>query len=170
MVTNLMFAGHDTTRGALAVMVMLLAKHPEQMEAVRADRSLLANTVDETLRYEAITFSTSRRASEDIVLAGMDIAAGTTVGVCTPAASRDPRRYERPQEFDISRADIRPPTFGAGVHYCPGAALARAELEEALDVILDHRSRIELEASTRWMPLAHIRRFESSFWVRLIDI
>ena len=170
MVANLMFAAHDTTRGALAVMVMLLAQHPDQMQAVRADRSLLASTVDEALRNEAITFSTSRLASEDIVLSGMEIAAGTTVGVCAPAASRDPRRYERPQEFDIRRVDIRPPTFGAGVHYCPGAALARADMEEALDVILDHCSRIELEESIRWMPLAHIRRFEASLWVRLVSV
>ncbi len=169
MVTNLMFAAHDTTRGALAVMVMLLAQHPEQMQAVRADRSLLSSTIDETLRYEAITFSTSRLASEDIVLLGTEIAAGTTVGVCPPAASRDPRRYERPHEFDVRRVDIRPPTFGAGVHSCPGAALARAELEEALGVILDHCSSIELEESIRWMPLTHIRRFKDSLWVRLVS-
>jgi cytochrome P450 len=167
MVENLLFAGHDTTRGALAAMVLSMARYPDQRRAVDEDRSLLANAVDESLRFEAITFSTSRMACEDVSVAGTMIEQGQTVGVCLPAASRDPRRYDRPHVFDIRRENIRPPTFGAGIHYCLGAALARAEMEEALDVLLDGCSAIELDGPIRWMPLAHIRRFESSLRVQL---
>lgn len=167
MVENLLFAGHDTTRGGLGAMVMLMAQHPDQFRVIAEDRSLLANAVDETLRYEAITFSTSRMASEDVTIAGVEVSQGQTIGVCLPAASRDPLRYERPQDFDVHRKNIRPPTFGAGVHYCLGAALARAEMEEALDLLVDACSAFELDEPVRWMPLAHIRRFESSLRVRL---
>jgi cytochrome P450 len=169
MVLNLMFAGHDTTRGALGAMVMLMAQHADQFEAVSSDQSLLSSAVDEVLRYEAITFGTSRLASQDVELGGVRIAAGEPVGVCLAAASRDPRRYDAPNTFDVSRSDIRPPTFGAGVHYCLGAALARAEMEEALAVLTQRCRSIELVEEPRWLPLAHIRRFESSLLVRLVS-
>ena len=168
LVQNLMFAGHDTTRGALAAMAMLMAQHPDEFKAVASDQTLLSSAVDETLRYEAITFSTSRLASEDIIVDGLKIEAGETVGVCLPAASRDPRRYDTPGNFDVTRTDIRPPTFGAGIHYCIGAALARAEMEEALAVLVKHCRAIEPVEEPRWMPLAHIRRFESSLRVHLV--
>ena len=167
MVGNLLFAGHDTTRGALAAMVLALARNPDQLHALGEDRSSIPNAVDEVLRHEAITFSTSRMASEEVTLGGVTIPRGQTVGVCLPAASRDPRRYARPHDFDIRRPNIRPPTFGAGIHYCLGAALARAEMEEALDVLVEGCRAIELDEPVRWMPLAHIRRFESSLRVRL---
>ena len=165
MVENLMFAGHDTTRGGLAVMLMLLAQNPDQFAALKADRSLIPGAVDETLRYEAITFSTSRLASADVEIGGVAVPAGQTVGVCLPAASRDPRRYDDPHRFDVTRKDVRPPTFGAGVHYCLGAALARAEMEEALSIVLDNCAGVELAEAVRWMPLAHIRRYETSLAV-----
>lgn len=168
MVENLMFAGHDTTRGGLAVMLMLMAQNPDQFAAVKSDRSLIPGAVDETLRYEAITFSTSRLASEEVEIGGLVVPAGQTVGVCLPAASRDPRRYQDPHRFDITRKDVRPPTFGAGVHYCIGAALARAEMEEALSIVAENCSAIELDEPVRWMPLAHIRRYESSLMVRFV--
>lgn len=166
MVENLMFAGHDTTRGGLAAMLLLMAQNPEQFAKVKANPSLVPGAVDETLRYEAITFSTSRLASVDVEIGGVSVPAGQTVGVCLPAASRDPRRYDDPHAYDVTRKDVRPPTFGAGVHYCLGAALARAEMEEALSIVLENCSGVEVAEPVRWMPLAHIRRFETSLSVR----
>lgn len=159
---NLMFAGHDTTRGSVGVLFNVLAERPDVHEQVFDDPSLVPNAVEELLRYEAITFSTSRAASRDCEIAGVAVAEGTAVGVCLPAASRDPRRYDDPDTFDITRQDIRPPTFGAGVHFCLGAALARVELQELLSVLTQRASAVELvDPPARWMPFAHIRRLEA---------
>jgi cytochrome P450 len=113
------------------------------------------------LRYEAITFSTSRTASEETVVCGVRIAAGTPVGFCLPAASRDPVRYDRPMVFDVRRPNPAPPTFGAGMHYCIGAALARIELEELMHSVNRLTSSIDAVAEPQWMPFAYIRRYES---------
>ncbi len=159
---NLMFAGEDTTRGSVGALFEVLAEKPAVHAQLSDDPSLVPNAVEELLRYEAITFSTSRSASEDCEVGGVAVAQGMTVGVCLPAASRDPRRYDDPDTFDVTRADIRPPTFGAGVHFCLGAALARVELQELMSVLTQRASTIELvDPPARWMPMAHIRRHES---------
>ena len=96
------------------------------------------------------------------MVGGVAVAEGTPIGVCLPAASRDPRRYDDPDRFDPTRPDIRPPTFGAGVHFCLGAALARVELQELFSVVTQRASAVELvDPPARWMPFAHIRRLES---------
>ena len=83
------------------------------------------------------------------------------IAVCLAAASRDPRRYDRPDDFDVTRTDVRPPTFGAGIHYCLGAALARVELEEVVRLTAARASRVEQTADTSWAPFASIRRFDT---------
>jgi cytochrome P450 len=125
LLLNLLFAGHDTTRGAVGATFWLFARHPEQLDAVRADASLVPNAVDEILRYEPITFGTARQPDVDVELDGYLIPAGMPLAVCLVAASRDPRRYDRPDEFDVTRTDVRPPTFGAGIHYCLAVASTR---------------------------------------------
>lgn len=160
LVENLLFAGHDTTRGSLGALLFLLQDSPDSMRAVRGDASLIPGAVEESLRYEAITFSTARTATEDIVVDGVMIEEGTPLGVCLPAASRDPRTYDDPDTFDIHRKDPRPPTFGAGAHYCIGAALARAELQEFLSSVVERTSAVEVVAEPQWVPFAHIRRYD----------
>jgi cytochrome P450 len=161
LIENLLFAGHDTTRGSIGALLWLLIDNPEAAEAVRSDPSIVPNAVDEVLRYEAITFSTSRTASEETVVGGVRIAAGTPVGFCLPAASRDPVRYDRPMVFHVRRPNPAPPTFGAGMHYCIGAALARIELEELMHSVNRLTSSIHAVAEPQWMPFAYIRRYES---------
>ena len=160
LIENLMFAGHDTTRGALGVSFSLLADFPEQMRLVNDDLSLVPSLVEEILRYEAITMSTARMTSVDMDFAGYRIDAGTTVGACLPSASRDPRRYDNPDAFDVRRVDVRPPTFGYGAHFCLGAALARAEMQETLRLLLTRCTAVHLESTPQWVPFAHIRRFD----------
>ena len=167
LVENLLFAGHDTTRGALAAMVVLIATHPEAYAAVVEDPSLVPGAVEEVIRYEAITFGTARLASEDCEVGGVAVPAGTPVSLCLTAACRDPRRYPDPDTFDVRRADARSPAFGAGIHYCLGAALAKAELEEALAVLVRDVASIELLTEPRWVPYAAIRCFEPPVEVRL---
>jgi cytochrome P450 len=167
LVENLLFAGHDTTRGALAAMVVLFATHPDQYRAVIADPGLIPGAVEEVIRYEAITFGTARLASEDCEVGGVAVPAGTPVSLCLTSACRDPRRYPDPDRFDVRRADARSPAFGAGIHYCLGAALARAELEEALSVLTSEVGALELMGSPRWVPYAAIRCFEPPVTVAL---
>ena len=168
LIENLLFAGHDTTRGALAAMVVLMASHPDQYEAVVGDPTLVPGAVEEVIRYEAITFGTARLASEDCEVGGVPIPAGVPVSLCLTSACRDPRRYPDPDRFDVRRADARSPAFGAGIHYCLGAALARAELEEALSVLVGEVGALELVSRPRWVPYAAIRCFEPPVEVRLV--
>lgn len=160
LIENLLFAGHDTTRGAIGAMLWLLIDNPVAMQAIRSDPALIPNAVNEVLRYEAITFSTSRTASQDTVVGGVRIAAGTPVGFCLAAASRDARRYDQPMVFDVRRPNPAPPTFGAGAHYCIGAALANIELEELMHSLVQLAASLEAVAEPQWMPFAYIRRFE----------
>ena len=168
LVENLLFAGHDTTRGALASMAVLLARHPDAYRAVAADPALRTGAVEEALRYEPITLGTARLASEDLDVGGIAVPAGSPVAVSLVAAARDPRRYPDPDTFDVRREDARTPAFGAGIHYCLGAALARAEMEEALSVLTERASALQLEADPRWVPYAAIRCFEPPVWVALV--
>jgi cytochrome P450 len=160
LIENLLFAGHDTTRGAIGVVFWVLNEHPDAQRELRADSSLVANAVDEMLRYEAITFSTARTATEDVTIDGVLIEQGSPLGVCLPSASRDPRAYDNPDSFDIRRPDPRPPTFGAGAHYCLGAALARMELQELTSELLGRTTSFAVLDAPRWVPFAHIRRYE----------
>lgn len=162
---NLMFAGHDTTRGALAAMAVLFARNPEQLAAVAADPALIPRAAEEVLRYEPITFGTARLASEDIELAGLRIGEGEPVVLCLTAACRDPRRYTDPDRFDVQRDDVKSTTFGAGIHFCLGATLARVELEEAIRVLAQPGTSLGLPGEPRWVPLAQIRCYEPPVWV-----
>ncbi len=160
LVENLLFAGHDTTRGALAAMVVLFAEHPDQYRLVVDDPSLVPGAVEEVIRHEAITFGTARLASTDCEVGGVAVPAGTPVSLCLTSACRDPRRYPDPDRFDVRRDDARSPAFGAGIHYCLGAALAKAELEEALSVLVERAPTLDLPGEARWVPFASIRCFE----------
>jgi cytochrome P450 len=165
LVENLMFAGHDTTRGALAAMSVLLAQHPDQLALVAADPGLLSRAAEEVLRYEPITFGTARLASEALEYAGLEFAAGEPVVLCLTSACRDARRYTDPDAFNILREDVKSTTFGAGMHFCLGATLARVELEEALRVLARPGLTLELEAEPQWVPLAQIRCYQPPVWV-----
>jgi cytochrome P450 len=160
LVENLLFAGHDTTRGAIATTLALLSAHPDQIEQLRQGTATVDNAVEEVLRYEAITFATSRSAGRAVEVGGMRLDEGTPLMFCLPALSRDPRRWSDPDRFDVTRPDPKPPTFGAGVHYCLGAALARVELQEVLAAVLRNTASFTITEEPKWVPFAFIRRYE----------
>jgi cytochrome P450 len=162
---NLMFAGHDTTRGALAAMAVLFARNPEQLAAVAADPSLIPRAAEEVLRYEPITFGTARLAGEEMEFHGLPVGEGEPVVLCLTAACRDPRRYADADRFDVRRGDVKSTTFGAGIHFCLGANLARVELEEAIRVLAQPGTSLGLADDPRWVPLAQIRCYEPPVWV-----
>jgi cytochrome P450 len=136
-------AGFETTMGLITQAVLALLDHPDQLELLRADPALVRNAVDEVLRYEPPAISSTRSAPVDIEIDGVVIPAGSNILVSVLAGNRDPRRYERPDEFLITRDDIRPLTFGGGVHVCIGAALARMEAEVVLTQLLEQTTTIE---------------------------
>ncbi len=159
---NLLFGGHDSSRSLIAVALMLLLCHPDQLEAVRRDPGLVAGAVDEILRHEPVIGSMGRVVHTDIEVEGHTIAAGTPIMLSVLAANRDPELFDDPDRFDVTRPARRAFGFGWGSHVCLGAALARAELQEVIPVILERCRSIELEIDApRWVPFTFIRKLES---------
>nr|MCQ3812276.1 cytochrome P450 [Acidimicrobiia bacterium] len=160
MVENLLFAGHDTTRSMLMIGVALLLSHPDQRAELTGDASLAGQAVDEILRYEAPVLGSGRDAAEPLDLFGVPVDAGETVTTMSLAANRDPAAFDDPDRFDITRPGGKLMSFGQGIHYCLGAALARLEGQVAFPMLLDRYPRIDLAEEPEWVPYASIRRFE----------
>ena len=131
---NVLVGGVDTTQSQLAHALRLFAEHPDQWARLRDEPELASAAVEEVLRFEPITPFTARIALEEVEYRDVTFPEGTVVLVCAHTGNRDPATYENPDRFDITadRGSPKPLTFGAGPHYCLGANLARAELQEAL--------------------------------------
>jgi cytochrome P450 len=135
LILNILVGGVDTTQSQLAQALRLLAADPEQWQAVRGDPEGMAPAAaSEALRFEPITPFTARLLTEDVEYREVTFPANTPVMVCSFTGNRDPAVFSEPEAFDITadREKARILTFGAGIHYCVGANIARAELEEAL--------------------------------------
>jgi cytochrome P450 len=145
LVLNILVGGVDTSQSQLAHAVRLLAEHPDQWQVLRSDpRGLAGAAVEEALRYEPITPFTARILVEDVEYREVTFPAGSIVLVSAWHAHRG---GGGPDEFDLTagRGRDRLLTFGAGIHYCVGANLARAEMTEALAFLAERIARIELD-------------------------
>jgi cytochrome P450 len=140
----LVTAGFETTMSLITLAVRTLLLHRDQLQLLRDDHSLVHQAVDEVLRFEPAALSTTRHTTVEVELKGRVIPAGQNVLFSLAAANRDPDRFDHPDEFDITRSDIRPLTFGAGVHNCIGAALAHMEAEIALIALIDGAPELRL--------------------------
>jgi cytochrome P450 len=134
LVLNVLIGGVDTSQSQLAHAVRLLAQHPDQWRLLREDASLAGRAVEEALRFEPIVPFTARIVMEEFDYRDVTFPAGTIVMISAFDGNRDEGMFDAPEEFDITadRARTKPMTFGAGIHYCLGANVARAELQEAL--------------------------------------
>jgi cytochrome P450 len=154
--SELIGAGTETVARLLGWACVLLAAHPDQRAALAADPTLVPNAVEETLRYEAPSPVQCRRILNDIELHGITMPAGSRVLLLTGSAGRDERKYSDPDRFDISRRIDGHVSFGHGIHFCIGAALARLEARIALEETLrrfpawevDHSNVERLHTST----------------------
>jgi cytochrome P450 len=126
----LLTAGHESTTGTLAVGMAALLYHPEQLELLRSDPSLIESAVEEILRYTDVTHSGRlRTAREDIEIGGVTIRAGEAIIMHQPTANREPGVFANPHRFDITRNPRQHLAFGMGIHGCIGQPLARLELQ-----------------------------------------
>jgi cytochrome P450 len=138
-------AGGETTYRATGNLLFGLLTHPEQLDAVRVDRSLIRPAIDEALRWEPPLLILAREALVDTELCGVPIPKGSHVAISQGAANRDPAFVEDPDRFDIARGSRAHLSFGNGPHMCLGMHLARMEMTVVLDILLDRLPNLRLD-------------------------
>jgi cytochrome P450 len=148
-----LMAGTDTTRNQLACSVALFAEHPEQWRLLAEQPALAPRAVEESMRYLGAVRATVRFASEEVVYREVLFPQGTIVSTSLAGANRDPEIWQEPNQFDITQErGTAQMTFGSGIHFCLGAALARAELQEALPLLAQRLPGLALTAPVAWKP------------------
>jgi cytochrome P450 len=138
-------AGAETTYRSSSNLLYGLLTNPDQLAALRADRSLMRAAIEEGLRWEAPLTGIARTATREVVVDGVTIPAGAVIGVSLGAANRDPRRFEDPDRFDIRRDARQHLAFAFGPHTCLGMHLARMETTVALNALLDRLPDLRLD-------------------------
>ncbi|QTN24695.1 cytochrome P450 [Rhizobacter sp. AJA081-3] len=158
----LFVAGHETTTNLIGNGMLTLLRHPQQLLRLRADPSLAGGAVEEALRYEGSVNMVSRVTVEPFAVGELLIPPGEVLFYMLGPANRDPVVFEDPERFDIGRQANPHLAFGAGIHFCLGAPLARLEGEIAFTRLLARYPRLALaDAMPRWRPLINLRGLES---------
>jgi cytochrome P450 len=148
-----LMAGTDTTRNQLACTVALYAGDPEGWARLATEPEIVPGAVEESMRHLGAVRGTARFASEDIVYRDVLFPAGTLVGANLAVANLDPEAFPDPDAFDVTRpATPQHLGFGSGIHHCLGAALARAELQEALPILARAMPDLRLDGPIEWKP------------------
>jgi cytochrome P450 len=154
-------AGHETTVNLIGNGLLALHRNPDQLALLKANPALISNAIEEFLRYDSSVQATGRVALEDIDdLGGKKIPKGESVLCLLGSANRDPAVYpDRPDRLDINRADVRPLSFGGGIHFCLGAQLARIEAEIAIATLLRRLRDLRLDdaVNPEWRPTFVLR-------------
>lgn len=144
----LLSTGHETTTHLIGNGLLALLQHPDQMQRLQAEPSLLAPAIEEMLRYDNPVQITYRSALADANINGKLIRKGDLVNSILGSANRDPQRFSKPDCFDLARAEGRHLGFGVGIHFCIGAPLVRLEAEIVFETILRRFPRIRLATET----------------------
>jgi cytochrome P450 len=159
LVLNVLVGGVDTTQSQLAHAIRLFASHPDQWELLAGRAELAPAAVEEVVRFEPITPFTARIMREEVVYRDVTFPAGTVVMVSAFTGNRDD--VSEPERFDITaERPVKPLTFGAGIHYCLGANLARAELSEALAFLAPRMTGLRLDGEPEFGTPAGIYGLE----------
>ncbi len=154
-------AGHETTVNLIGNGLLALHRHPDQLALLKVNPSLIQNAIEEFLRYDSSVQLTGRVALEDVEgLGGKRVPKGETVLCLLGSANRDPAVYpDRPDRLDITRPNVKPLSFGGGIHHCLGAQLARIEAEIAIATLLRRLPdlRIDDVENPQWRPTFVLR-------------
>jgi cytochrome P450 len=154
-------AGSETTVNLIGNGLLALHRNPDQLALLKANPTLITNAIEEFLRYDSSVQLVGRVALEDINdLGGKFIPKGMSVVCLLGSANRDPAAYpDRPESLDITRPNVRPMSFGGGIHYCLGAQLARIEAEIAITTLLRRLPDLRLDdaENPEWLPTLAMR-------------
>jgi cytochrome P450 len=152
-------AGHETTVNLIGNGLLALFRNRDQLRMLQQRPELIVNAIEELLRYDSSVQLSGRTALEDSDVAGHRIEAGMQVITIVGAANRDPEVYENPDALDVTRQNIRPLSFGGGIHHCLGAQLARIEGAEAFSELLGRLPDLELDdtVNVKWKPTITLR-------------
>lgn len=155
----LLVAGHETTVNLIGNGLLGLHRHLDQLRRLREEPALTANAIEEFLRYDSSVQLTGRVALEDVIVGETPVPKGEGVLCLLGAANRDPSVYPDPDRLDITRPNIRPLSFGGGIHYCLGAQLARIEAEVAIATLLRRLPGLTLDDPEHpdWRPTFVLR-------------
>jgi cytochrome P450 len=140
----LLNAGHEATVNVTANGMLALLRHPAELARLRADRSLLPTAIEEFLRFDSPLQLFERTATEDVEIGGITVDAGQKIAALLGSANHDPAVFATPETLDVGRTENPHISFGAGVHFCIGAPLARVELQATFGALLDRTSSLEL--------------------------
>lgn len=166
MCVSILIAGHETTANMINMFLLTLLRYPEEFDRIRKEPELIPQAVEELMRFVQLGEGSAgmpRVTTEEVELSGVRIPAGSAVIPSTAAANRDPLVHADPDRLDVARNELGHLGFGAGVHHCLGAQLARMELQESLRGFL------------RWMPGIHVvvpdaeLRFKAGMLLRSLD-
>ena len=161
-VSVLSSAGNETTNRLIGWMGKVLAEHPDQRRELVEDRSLVPHAIEELLRFESPTPHVARYVTTDVEIHGATVPAGSAMLCLSGSANRDDERYPEADRFDIHREVGQHLTFGYGIHYCLGAALARLEGRVALDEVLSRFSEWDVDwDNARRAPTSTVRGWDS---------
>jgi cytochrome P450 len=153
MAQLMLLAGHETTANMIALGLLALLRHPDQLARLRADPSLIPQAVEEMLRYLTIPqFGLGRVAIADAEIGGVTIRAGEGVLIVVASADRDQTAFDEPDRFDVSRKGARHLAFGAGIHQCVGQSLARAELQIVFETLVSRAPALRLAGAEEDIP------------------
>jgi cytochrome P450 len=155
--TFLFLAGHETTTNLIGNGLFALIRHPDQLAALRADPELVAAAIEELLRFDSPVQFTARVAVETTEVEGIEVEAEHPILLALGAANHDERRYKAADTLDVRRRDVKPLSFGGGIHYCAGAALARAEAKAAFQRLVSLPGDLALTERPEWRPGINLR-------------
>jgi cytochrome P450 len=153
----LLNAGHEATVNVSGNGLLALLQHPDQLQRLRDDRALLPTAIEELMRFDSPLQLFERTATEEVEIGGITVAKGQKIAALLGSANHDPAVFDAPEELDVGRVDNPHISFGAGVHFCIGAPLARVELQATFGAILDRTTSIELGGEPRRRPEFVIR-------------